>query len=75
MVDVNVSLPEEQSSTPPPQEPQNLTDLGRRTLSGYRLKWGPADGIEKFKSALESGYIDRAKMVGKKSAPKAKGKR
>jgi hypothetical protein len=70
MVDVNVSLPEEHSSGPPPQEPQNLTDLGRRTLSGYRLKWGPADGIEKFRSALESGYIDKTKMVGKKAKAK-----
>lgn len=70
MVDVNVSLPE--PTEPPPQPPSNLTDLGRRTLSGYRLKWGPADGVEKFLGALESGYIDRTKMVAGKSKPKAK---
>ena len=66
---INVSTPEPQG-TPPP-EPANLTDLGRRTLSGYRLKWGPLDGLEKFNDALAAGRITRDKMIGK-PARKAK---
>jgi len=72
MVEVNVSLPE--PTGPPPQQPSNLTDLGRRTLSGYRLKWGPIDGLEKFNEAMERGHITRAKMVGGKADRPGKAK-
>jgi hypothetical protein len=60
-VHVNVNMPEQNPSPPP----DNLTELGARTLSGYQRKWGPADGAQKFNEAMNNGYIDRHKMVGR----------
>jgi hypothetical protein len=67
---IEVHTPEVQA----PPEPKGLSELGRRTLSGYRLKWGPIDGTEKFSNALEKGLIDKTKMTGQGAprAPKAK---
>jgi hypothetical protein len=40
-----------------------LTELGERTLAGYRERWGPDEGRTKFNEALEFGYIEKKKMV------------
>jgi hypothetical protein len=42
----------------------SLTPLGRRTLAGFKKRYGEEDGETKFEAALKAGTIDRKKMKG-----------
>lgn len=39
-----------------------LTAIGKRTLAGFKQRYGEEEGEAKFQAAMDNGTIDRAKM-------------